>query len=212
MKRFCKVLISLNKYKGVPCSSTQDGEYTFEVEWFASNNPFNEGCYTLTAYKDGVQSDIFFNDWVFCGVSQGSYHYPGSYSAVRLDIECCDPNGAIVKENTSIRETDDFLNVGATLYMNKIMLICLFKDKTEYESVAMLFTKPNVLPMNMEKLIDYCSMLHTFSEVIKRNECNKAIPSHFIEYAKMEYKRIVNYAKGNIDWEGIFDKMLDRTF
>lgn len=210
MKRLCKVQIALGKYKGSSCNSLQDAEYTFEVEWNPSDTSiYNDGSYTLTTFRNGEQIDLELNGWSFAGVNQGSYHYPGSYSSVSVYIECCDPEGVNFNIRNTIRDTDNFLIEGAPLYMNKIMLVCLFKDKKEYESVADLFDCYWRSKDSNDYLRDTLNKLQKFKEVIKRNESNEEIPQHFVTNAKREYKQIVNFLKENIELATIFDVLFD---
>lgn len=210
MKRLCKVQIALGKYKGSSCNSLQDAEYTFEVEWNPSDTSiYNDGSYTLTTFHGGEQVDLEFNGWSFAGVNQGGFHYPGSYSSVSINIECCDPEGVNFNIRNSVRDTDNFPVEGAPLYMNKIMLVCLFKDKKEYESVVDLFDCYRRSEEGGDYLRDTLSKLQKFKEVIKRNEFNEEIPNHFITNAKRDYKQIVNFLKDNVELNTILDVLFD---
>lgn len=209
MKRFCKVQVTLNRYKGVLCSSEQDAEYTFEVEWSGQCSPYNDGCYTLKTFHNGTQCDLEFNGWCFAGVNHGFYHYPGSYSSVGVEIECNDPNGASLKISNDTEGTSDFLQEGAALYMNKIMLVCLFKDKAEYESICKVFQNYSMCTRGKDYLKDFLIKMQQFNEVIKRNEKNTDIPPHFIANAKKEYKKIVSYLKENVKLDDIFEALYD---
>lgn len=210
MKRLCKVQIALGKYKGSSCNSLQDAEYTFEVEWNPSDTSiYNDGNYTLTTFHNGEQADLEFNGWSFAGVNQGGYHYPGSYSSVNINIECCDPEGVNFNLRNSVLDTENFLIEGAPLYMNRIMLVSLFKDKNEYESVADLFGGYWRSKDSNDHLKDTLNKLQRFKEVIKRNEFNEEIPNHFITNAKREYKQIVNFLKENVELNTILDVLFD---
>ncbi len=210
MKRFCKVQIALNKYRGTICGSEQDAEYTFEVEWSPGQTScYNDGAYTLTTYHNWVQSDLEFNGWCFAGMNNGLYHYPGSYSYVSIEIDCNDPEGESLKVSNDTEETANFTEEGAALYMNKIMLICLFKDKTEYESICKVLQNYSRCTKDKEHLKEFLIKLQQFREVIKRNENNTDIPGHFIANAKNEYKKIVNYLKKNVKLDDIFEALYD---
>lgn len=210
MKRFCKVLLTLNKYKGAFCNSIQDAEYTFEVEWFPElTTEFNDGFYTLTAYHNGMHSDLKYNGWTFAGVNKGGYHFRGKYDSVDINIECRDPDGAILKITNSTRETSAFYTEGAALYMNLIMLVCLFKDKQEYESISNIFQNDRQYTLDKEQLKVILTKLQKLNEVIKRNEESKNVPPHFVANAREEYRRIVNYIKEKVKMETIFEALFD---
>ena len=210
MKRLCKVQVALGKYKGSTCNSLQEAEYTFEVEWDPRDTSiYNDGSYTLTTYHNGEQIDLEFNGWSFAGVNQGGFHYPGSYSSVSISIECCDPEGVNFSIRNSVRDTDNFLVEGAPLYMNKIMLVSLFKDKKEYESVVDLFNYYWRCKDDKDCLRDTLNKLQKFKEVIKRNESNEKIPQHFVTSAKREYRQIVNFLKENVELDKILDVLFD---
>lgn len=209
MKRFCKVFVTLNKYKGSLCNSIQDEEYTFEVEWSGQTDGYNNGSFTLFSYHNGEQCDLEFNGWCFSCVNQGGYHFPGSYGSVDIDIECIDPNGEVVVVRDFTGKTSDFLTEGAALYMNRIMLVCLFKDKKEYLSFEHLQKNYTDCTADKSTLKKILKELSEFKEVIKRNEGRTELPAHFIENAKREYKRIASYVKENVDVEFLFDALFD---
>ncbi len=208
MNQFCKILVALNQYKGILCDSKDDAEYTFEVISSGYTDQYNNGNYSLEAFHNGVQSDISFNGWKFSGLSRGHYHYPGTYSSVSVNIDCLDPKGNNLTKHVSNSKTDDYTREGAALYMNTIALICLFDDVREYEMISVVFdTYKNCI--YDDKLKEILLKLIDFNKVIKRNEGNQDIPTHFVENAKLKYKRILNYIKDKVDLEKIFDFMFE---
>lgn len=209
MKRYCKLFTTLNKYKGTPCESAQDAEYTFEVETLETADGYHNGTYTLKSYHNGKPCDLEFNGWSFSGVSNGTYHFPGSYQDVRIEIDCYSPCGESVIIRDSTRDTWDFWTESAALYMNRVMLVCLFKDKNEYQSFEDLQQKYADCISSKESLRRILKELFGFKEVLKRNEDNSDIPPHFIENAKREYKRISSYLKGKADIEDIYTVLFE---
>ena len=60
-----------------------------------------------------------------------------------------------------------------------------------------------------DKLKETLNKLKVFKEVIKRNEGNVNIPSHFIAHAQNEYKRIVNIIQEKVEIDKILDAIFD---
>ena len=211
MKKFyCKLQVTLNKYKGIPCESVEDAEYVYEAEQIGVADGYHDGNYKLTTYHNGKPSDLDYNGWQFSSFNQGTFHFPGSYSYVGIDIDCCDPNGSTIRVHNSTLLTDDFYTEGAALYMNKVMFVCLFKSVDEYESVGEYLQKNYKEVVNStDKLKHIIKKLPQFKDVISRNECNPAIPPHFIANAKMEYKQIVSFLKDNVGSEKIIDVLFE---
>lgn len=209
MKRSCKVFVTLNKYKGAQCNTSQDSEYAFEVESSGEVNGFNDGTYTLSSYYNGKQCDLVFNGWSFSSVNNGTYHLPGSYQEVRIEIDCYSPCGESVIVRDVSRDTWDYWIESAALYMNRIMLVCLFKDKKEYQSFEHLQQKHADYSSDKEALKKILNELSIFKDAIKRNENNSEIPAHFIENAKREYRRIACHVKDVVDLDKIFEALFD---
>lgn len=210
MKHICKALVALNKYKGVNCDSIKDAEYTFEVEASGQLSVFNDGDFSLTSYHNGDQCDLEFNGWTFASIIYGGYHVPGSYACVHIKIECVDPHGAEVIVFARTEETSNFKTEGVALYMNKIITTCLFKDKNEFDSVKSLFKDyEDCQSDDVNKLNEIFEQLQKFKDVITRNESNDNIPTHFIKYAKQEYKKLVEYIKERVAIEKIPDALKD---
>ena len=209
MKGFCKVLITLSKYKGFTCNTVNDAEYVFEIEWPPQTDPYNNGSFCQTTYQNGEQKDLVFNGWSFSGINKGRYHLAGSSKYVNIQFECYDPNHSRIVVENGTNETDDFITEGPVLYMNKIMIICLFKDKKEWCNVKDIIYNNYPALSDKDKLKETLNKLKVFKEVIKRNEGNVNIPSHFISHAQNEYKRIVNIIQEKVEIDKILDAIFD---
>lgn len=207
---YCKLQVTLNKYKGIPCESVEDAEYVFETEQIGIANGFNDGIYKLTTYHNGEPCDLEFNGWQFSSLCRGGFHFPGSYKDVSIDIDCCDPNGATMRVRNRTNLSDDFDTEGAALYMNKVMFVCLFRSVDEYKSVGEYLQENYKEAVNSkDKLKHTIEKLPRFKEIIGRNEGNDAIPQHFITNAKMEYKKIVSFLRDNVASEKIIDVLFE---
>lgn len=211
MKRFyCKLQVTLNKYKGIPCESVDDSEIVFETEQIGTADYYHDGNYSLTVYRDGTPCDLEYNGWHFSSLCRGSFHFPGSYQSVSIGVDCCDSNGSTIRVYNSTHLTDEFDIEGAALYMNKVMFVCLFKNVAEFESIGDYLQKNyKETENNMDKLKHVIEKLPLLKEIISRNENNLAIPPHFIENAKMEYKKIVSYIKDNVGSEKIINVLFE---
>lgn len=95
--------------------------------------------------------------------------------------------------------------------MNLVARICLFKDKSEYESVGYsdflrryisCGSDDSVLESTIEKL-------RILKAVIKRSEDNDSIPPSFISVVRNDYETILRYIKENVELERVFDVLFE---
>lgn len=208
--KYCKLQVTLNKYKGIPCNSVDDAEYVFETEQIGIADVYNDGNYRLNTYHNGEPCDLEFNGWQFSSICHGRFHFPGSYRAVTIGIDCCDPNGSTIQVFNRTLLTDAFETEGAALYMNKVMFVCLFKDESEYKNIGDYLQEKYEESVNSDDTLKHIiEKLPQLKDVINRNESNSAIPPHFITNAKMEYKKIVSFIKNNVGAEKIMEILFE---
>lgn len=213
MSDFSKIILSFGKYKGIPCDSEKDAEYTFKCEQTEERYRDKAGNFSLSMYHNGRQEDLEFNGWAVSCVGYGTFQneYVWDYSkilaGVSINIECRDPNGESLTLKNRIRDTNLFKVEGGALYMNTVAIVCLFKDKVEYDSVKDVLFNPEFLQEN--ELKDVLAQLMQINNVIKRNEGNEKISNEFLTIAKTRYKKMLNEIKNHVELEKVLEVLFD---
>lgn len=211
MQGLSKALFTMGQFKGALCASVQEAEFVFKVASTGELNRYKDGDFSLTVFHNGEQKDLNFNGWTFSGVVNGKYHEPGSYESVYINVDCKDSSGHCLKDNISIYGTSNFLIQGGALYMNLVARICLFKDKSEYESVGYSDFLRRYLSCGSDDgvLESTIERLRILKAVIKRGEENDSIPPSFISVVRNDYETILRYIKENVELERVFDVLFE---
>ena len=92
MTKYFELIWSLTKYKAFPTNYNISANTSYVVEiFYGEANCYNTGKCSLKLFKDGKHQDLLINGWTFSYMSQGEYHFRGSYDSVDAELDCCTP-------------------------------------------------------------------------------------------------------------------------
>lgn len=182
MTKYFELIWSLTRYKAFPTNYNISANTSYVVEIFYDEaNCYNTGKCSLKLFKDGKHQDLQINGWTFSYMSQGEYHFRGSYDSVDAELDCCTPQQTYKK--IKIGTCADWgMETFAELYLNNIFLLSNCQDEEEYQAIKKLERK--FIVYGLHDLSCQIKELATVNDLIKKYQENKDYNSHFTNYVQ----------------------------
>lgn len=182
MSKYFELIWSLTRYKAFPTNSTISLNTPYVVEiFYGEANYYNTGKCSLKLFKDGKHQDLQINGWTFSYMSQGEYHFRGSYDSVDAELDCCTPQQTYKK--IKIGTCADWeMETFAELYLNNIFLLSNCQNEEEYQAIKNLERKFAVY--GLHDLSCQIKGLAFVNDLIKRSQENENYNSNFTNYAQ----------------------------
>ena len=180
MAKYFELIWSLNRYKAFPTSSITSPNTPYIAEiFYADANCYNTGKCRLKFFKDGKHQDFQINGWSFSCISQGEYHFRGSYDSVDAEIECCTPQQTYKKIKIGTCADWD-METFAELYLNNIFLLSNCHNEEEYYAIQKMEKEFDVYGLHglSNQIEDFAIIHDLIRKSQEQNDCNL----NFINY------------------------------